>query len=121
MRLFISSLVFVCTLWQCAEVKLTPAQTDAIAACEAKVTEAALGEACLARALAGGSLEATAISCGIELVIKAVPTCAAIIPTFLTVVKDKDMVLGNYPKAADDQQTEFGKALKDRVNKALKR
>lgn len=121
MRVLLASLILSCSLLQCAGIKLTPEQTLAIEECKATVWNAATSEACLGQALAGGKLEVMAISCGIDLAIKALPVCVDIIPTFLTVFQNKDMTFGasSSPKAAADQQTAFGKALKNRVSKAL--
>jgi hypothetical protein len=63
-----------------------------------------------------------AITCAIRVAIDAIPACASIIPTFLTVKTDKNIgAFGapKYPAADEKQQTVFGQALKDHLADTL--
>ena len=111
-------------IFGCSGSQLTPDQVAAINLCEQKVWTAATSQNCLGQVLSpsGGSIEGMVLTCAIRVAIDAVPACAQIIPTFLTIKTNKDIGTfgaSKYPTAEEQQQTIFGKALKDHVADVL--
>jgi len=117
---FLSVLMLSCCLCfaGCANLKLTPEQQLAINTCESMIHDTALGPQCLGQITSGSSAQAIVINCAISFVLKAMPACADIIPTFLTVFQTKDFGQVKWI-AAEEQQTVFGKDLKAKITKAL--
>jgi len=108
-------------LVSCGGLPLTPDQVAAIDLCKDAVWDAATGELCLGQAVTHvGTPEAIAITCAIAAATQALPACASIIPTFLTVNKTSGVGLGAGTfEAAPVQTTAFGQMLQHRVTKSL--
>ena len=123
MRKFVAVLALVPILsLSCAGFQLTPDQIALLGECEAKVSAAATSEQCLGKIVSGsGTASAIAISCAIQVALQAIPACAAIIPSFLTVKAAPVGAIGAspFPEAADVQLTDTGKVIQAKVRKAM--